>query len=120
MTLDEIKRIASSNEFWALSSGDHLNMIDFLLEYIEELEKRLSEKNLIDVLYEQVMQTGAGEGHVQFASIKGDPKATAVVSVYHEQRPSHEVLDELYLWAESKGDKNLLEKIHELSRWTGD
>lgn len=38
MTLEEIKRIASSNEFWGLSSGDHLNMIDTLLDLIEELK----------------------------------------------------------------------------------
>lgn len=37
-SLAEIKRIASSNEFWTLSSGEHLNMIDSLLEHIKKLE----------------------------------------------------------------------------------
>jgi len=38
MKLEEIKRIVSSNEFLGLSSGDHLNMIDTLLDLIEELK----------------------------------------------------------------------------------
>lgn len=31
----EIHRIASTNEFWTLGSGDHLNMVDTLLEEVE-------------------------------------------------------------------------------------
>ena len=38
----EIKKIVNSNEFWVLSTGEHQNMIDILLEYIEELEKSKS------------------------------------------------------------------------------
>lgn len=72
-------------------------------------------KEIIDVLYDQVINTNAGEGHVQFKGIKNDPQAIAVVSVYHGQRPSHEVLDDLYEWAEKRKDKALLDKIEELS-----
>ncbi len=39
----EIKKIVNSNEFWVLSTGEHQNMIDILLEYIEELEEQLND-----------------------------------------------------------------------------
>ena len=41
MEIQKIKRIVSDNEFWALSSGEYLNMIETLLEKIEELEKQV-------------------------------------------------------------------------------
>lgn len=43
--IKEIERIASSNEFWGLGSGDHLNMIDFLLEHIETLQQYVNKTN---------------------------------------------------------------------------
>lgn len=43
--LAEIKRIASSNEFWTLPSGEHLNMIDSLLEHIKKLETENHREN---------------------------------------------------------------------------
>jgi hypothetical protein len=40
--IEEIDRIVSSNEFWTLGSGDHMNMIDDCLMYIELLEQRIN------------------------------------------------------------------------------
>jgi len=37
--IEEIRRIARSNEFWTLGSGDHLNMIDDLLEEVDRLRE---------------------------------------------------------------------------------
>lgn len=39
----EIKRIISDNEFWTLSSREHLNMIDTLHEKMEELDKKIED-----------------------------------------------------------------------------
>ncbi len=41
--IEEIERITASNEFWALSSGDHLNMIDTLLEKLTEKDATIKE-----------------------------------------------------------------------------
>jgi hypothetical protein len=40
----EIKKIVNSNQFWELSTGEHQNMIDILLEYIGELEESKSKE----------------------------------------------------------------------------
>ncbi len=38
----EIEKIVNSNQFWELSTGEHQNMIDILLEYIGELKESKS------------------------------------------------------------------------------
>lgn len=37
--LQRIKEIANSNEFWGMSSGEHLNVIDSLLDEVEHLKR---------------------------------------------------------------------------------
>lgn len=71
-------------------------------------------KEMINNLYEQVTSMNAGEGHVQLDGIKNDSKATAVISVYHNQRPANKVLDELWSWAEEKNLGDVMDKIREL------
>lgn len=66
-------------------------------------------------LYEQVKMLKAGEGHVTINEVFGDKAATVVISVYDGQRPSNEVLDELFEWAEGEGLTNVADKIIELS-----
>lgn len=73
-------------------------------------------EKLIHNLYKQVVVTKAGEGHIIFNQIMNDPKAFAVVSVYHNQRPAHEVLDELWFWAENNDLHDIMDKIRELEK----
>lgn len=73
-------------------------------------------KELIKNLYDQVVGMNAGEGHVTIEEVHHDPKATAVISVYHNQRPANLVLDELYQWAEENGLSAVVERIHLLER----
>jgi hypothetical protein len=70
----------------------------------------------IKQLYEQVISMSAGEGHVTLGELYNDPKATAVISVYHDQRPANEVLEDLYVWAEENGLTMVVEKIHQLDK----
>ena len=66
-------------------------------------------------LYEQTKAFGAGQGHIKMRQIFKDSQATAVVSVYIDENPSNEVLDELVSWAEDNGNQVLLDKIEELA-----
>lgn len=77
-------------------------------------------KKTIKALYDQLIVANAGEVHIQFRGVENDNQAIAVVSVYHGQRPAHDVLDDLYLWAEERGDDVLLAKIDELSALADD
>lgn len=43
MDIAEIEQICGSNDFWAMSSGEHLNMIHSLLEHIDGLKIRIVE-----------------------------------------------------------------------------
>lgn len=51
-------------------------------------------------LYDTSKKMGAPEAHMLIAKPFKDEKASAVLSVYHELKPSHLVLDELCNWLE--------------------
>lgn len=70
MKLEEIKRIASSDEFWRLSSGDHLNMIDTLLEIVEEL-KTTAEKHGASNTVDRKINV-LDKGYVRLCRVGGD------------------------------------------------
>ena len=66
-------------------------------------------------LYDQVKALGAGQAHFKAEQIFNDSDAIAVVSVYNGERPSNEILDELFEWAEENKDERLIDKIEELA-----
>ncbi|ALS22160.1 hypothetical protein [Paenibacillus naphthalenovorans] len=43
--LQEIERIAGSNEFWALGSGEHLNMIDTLIDFVHSTQEEIAKES---------------------------------------------------------------------------
>lgn len=72
-----------------------------------------TESKMIDSLWTQVTTLGGAEGHAKLTF--EDKSKVAVISVYRNQRASHEVLDDLYEWAEENKDQILMDKITQLS-----
>lgn len=59
----------------------------------------------------EVQALNASRGHFQIESVKENPNLTIVISVYDGIKPSHQVLDELWNWAEENGLKEVMNKI---------
>lgn len=70
---------------------------------------------MIKNIYKQAKLLNAKESHYASEGILGDENATAVVSVYIDQRPSHEILNDLVTWAEETNQQALLDKIEALA-----
>ena len=68
----------------------------------------------VNGLKKQVDVFGGAEAHMTAENIHNEEGTTAVLSVYKGVKPSHMVLEELYEWAEEKGDQTLVDKIEEL------
>lgn len=73
----------------------------------------------IKSLYDMVKNVNAGNGHMALEKIYKDENASAVISVYDEEKPHHMVLEELVAWLEANLDiqmtcDNVLKKIEEL------
>ncbi|PAC33983.1 hypothetical protein CEJ87_15235 [Caldifermentibacillus hisashii] len=64
-------------------------------------------------LYQKLVKNKSSEIH-QKIEVK-DTDCTLVMSIYENQRPSHEVLDNLFLWAITHNKVDLIEKIIEFA-----
>lgn len=69
--IKEIDRIVSSNEFWALGSGEHMNMIDDCLDYINLLEQRINHLAWSNVKHRQQREKYKNE----LLLVKGEAKS---------------------------------------------
>lgn len=69
----------------------------------------------IESIYESTKKLNAGEGHFEIGGAFHDDKATVVLSVYVDQKPSNKVLNELWDWAEENQNEDLMNKIKTLS-----
>lgn len=72
-------------------------------------------QDAIEALYKQTKALNAGEAHFMIDKAFHDDKATVVMSVYIDQKPSNLILDELHQWAEQYGHTEVIDKIHELA-----
>lgn len=72
------------------------------------------DKKMLENLYKQTKDMNAGCSHFAIEGVFGDKTATAVLSVYDGQKPAHQVLDELYNWAEETGNREVMNKIETL------
>jgi hypothetical protein len=77
--------------------------------------KMSKEKSIIESLAKQVQEINAGEAHMEFGGVLGNPNLTAVISVYDRQNPSNKVLDRVYEWAEDN-NQQVVELIEALSK----
>lgn len=76
------------------------------------MEQTFSET--VNNLKKQVDFLGGAEAHFAANDIQNEKGTTAVLSVYKGVKPSHMILDELYVWAE-KSAPEVAKKIEELS-----
>lgn len=69
----------------------------------------------IESIYNATKKLNAGEGHFEIGGAFHDDKATVVLSVYVDQKPSNKILDELWGWAEENNNEQLMDKIKTLA-----
>ncbi|WP_028982851.1 hypothetical protein [Sporolactobacillus terrae] len=68
-----------------------------------------NETSSVKSLYTQVKALNGSNGHMVMKGIYHDNKATAVISVYNDVKPSHMVLDELWDWIDNTEANNELD-----------
>lgn len=71
-------------------------------------------KDDLDSLIELTVKANAETAHIVLGAFPEHPNVTTVQSIYNGVRPSHEVLSDLYKWAETF-DPMVVRKIDELS-----
>lgn len=76
-------------------------------------------EKVIFALADKIKQAGATDGYFIMHNIRHTKGITAVISVYANIKPAHEVLEELYKWAEINNSevKELIEKIGKDMSW---
>ncbi|GAK41928.1 hypothetical protein TCA2_4420 [Paenibacillus sp. TCA20] len=80
------------------------------------------EGQVIKHLVEQMKALNADNAHTQLQNIEQTQGLTVVISIYDNLKPAHEVLDELYEWAEENNEevKELIEQLEQDMSWNAE
>lgn len=74
-----------------------------------------NEFTTIKSLYDESKALGAEQAHLLIKPIFHDETAVGVVSVYIGAKPDHMILAELFEWAETNGNGELIDKIQDIA-----